>query len=93
MGDAAEVRVRLDGEVDVALQLVGRAGVTQPLDERDDAGYGLDGAYVVLGREHPQRRHVLAEEGGLLLGEGGPVDPVAHGPLQGGSSTSVTFWT
>ncbi|GAA3240700.1 hypothetical protein GCM10020256_63050 [Streptomyces thermocoprophilus] len=82
VGDLAEVRVGLHGEVDVALQLVRRAQVTQAFDEGDDAGYGLDGADVVLGREHPQRGHVLAEEGGLALGQGDPVDVVALCPLQ-----------
>lgn len=77
MRDRAEVRVGLDGEVDVAFQLVGGAEVAQPFHERDDAGYRLDGAYVLLRREHPQGGHVLAEEGGLLLGEGDPVDAVA----------------
>ena len=32
MGDLAEVRVGLDGEVEVAFELVGGAGVPQPLD-------------------------------------------------------------
>ncbi len=32
--------------------------------------------------QHAQGGHVLAEEGGLLLGEGHPVDAVALGPLQ-----------
>lgn len=81
-GDLAEVPVGLDGEVDVAVDLVGGAELTEPLDDRDDAGYGLDRACVVPGRQHPQGRHVLAEQGGLLLGERGPVDAVALGPLQ-----------
>ena len=79
-GHLAEVRVGLDGEVDVAFELVGGARVPQPLDERHDAGYGLDGADVVLRRQHPQGGHVLAEEGGLALGELGPVVPVADRP-------------
>ncbi len=81
-GDPAEVRVGLHGEVDVAVELVGGADVAQPLDEGDDAGYGFDGADVVLGREHAQRGHVLTEQGRLALGEGCPVLPVAYGPLQ-----------
>ena len=81
-GDLAEVRVGLDGEVGVAVQLVGGAGLAQPLHQRDDAGYRLDGAYVVAGRQHPQGRHVLAEQGGLALGERRPVVAGGHGPLQ-----------
>lgn len=81
-GDAAEVRVGVDLEVDVAVQLVGRAGLAQPLDQRDDPRDGLDGADVVGGRQHPQRGHVLAEQGGLALGEGRPVLAGLVGPLQ-----------
>lgn len=82
VGHLAEVGVGLDGEVDVPFEFVRRARVPQPLDERHDAGYRLDGAYVVPRRQHPQGGHVLTEEGGLLLGESHPVDAVALRPLQ-----------
>lgn len=82
VGHPAEVGVGLDGEVDVPFELVGGARVPQPLDQRDDAGYRLDGADVVLRGEHPQGGHVLPEERGLLLGEPHPVDPVALRPLE-----------
>ncbi len=80
--DLAEVRVGLDGEVDIPFEFVRRARVPQALDERDDPRYRLDGAYVLPRRQHPQGRHVLAEEDRLLLGERGPVDTVALCPLQ-----------
>lgn len=82
VGDPAEVRVGLDGEVDVPFELVGGTGVPQPLDERHDPGYRLDRADVVLRGQHPQGGHVLAEEGRLLLGEGGPVEAVLFGALE-----------
>ena len=82
-GHLAEVRVGLHGEVDVALELVRGARVPQPLDERHDAGYRLDGADVVLRGQHPQGGHVLAEERGLALGELGPVVAVADRRARG----------
>lgn len=82
VGHLAEVRVGLDGEVHIAVELVGGAGVPEAFDERDDARYRLHRADVVLRRKHAQGGHVLAEEGRLAFGELGPVLTVAHGPLQ-----------
>ncbi len=76
------MRVGLDREVGVAVELVRRTRVPQPLDQRHDSGYGLDGTDVVLRRQHPQGRHVLAEECGLALRQLGPVLVVAQRPLQ-----------
>ena len=80
--DLAEVGVGLDGEVDVALEFVRGAQVPEPLDERDDAGNGLDSPDVVPRRQHPQGRHVLAEEGRLALRQRRPVLTGGDGPLQ-----------
>jgi hypothetical protein len=82
MGHLPEVRVGLDGEVHIPFELVRRARVPQPLDQRDDAGYRLNGTDVVLRGQHPQGGHVLAEEGGLLLREPHPVDAIALRALQ-----------
>ncbi len=81
-GDLTEVRVGVDGEVDVAFEVVGGARLPQPLDEGHDARYGLDGSDVVARGQHPQGGHVLAEERRLALRQLGPVLTVAHGPLQ-----------
>lgn len=81
-GDLAEVRVDVDGEVDVAVQVVGGARVPEAFDEGHDARYRLDRSDVVLRGQHPQGGHVLAEERRLALRELGPVLTVAHGPLQ-----------
>lgn len=81
-GDLTEVRVGLDGEVDIAFEFVGRAHVAQSLDQGDDLRDGLHGADVVLRRQHPKRRHVLAEQRGFALGERRPVHPGGDGPLQ-----------
>ncbi len=72
-GDLAEVRVGLDREVDVAVQLVRGATGQQLLDQRDDPRDRLDGADVVRRGQHPQRGHVLPEQRGLALGQHRPV--------------------
>ena len=61
---------------------VGQALVEQRLDVGDDPRDRLDRADVVLRREHPQRRHVLAEERGLAHAEHDPVLGVAVGALE-----------
>ena len=53
--------------------VVRRAPLAQRADHLDDARDRLDRADVVLGREHAQRRHVLAEQLRLALGERHPV--------------------
>ena len=84
-GLPAEAGRLRDVVVDVAgpvVQDVGQALVEQRLDPADDPRDRLDGADVVLRRQHPQRRHVLAEQRGLAHGEHDPVLAVALGPLQ-----------
>ena len=78
----AERRVGGHREVEVVLDPVDRAGLLQPLDQGHRERDRLDRADVVLGREHPQRLHVLAEQLGLALGELGPVDAHLGRPLQ-----------
>jgi hypothetical protein len=74
-----------DVVVDVAgavVEDVGQALVEQRLDVGDDPRDRLHRADVVLGRQHAQRRHVLAEERGLAHAEDDPVLAVALGPLE-----------
>src|SRR5690606_4156104 len=80
--DLAEVRVGVDREVDVTVEIVGGAEVSAPLHPGDDARYRLHRAYAVPRGGHPEGRQVLAAQGGLPHGEGRPVDVVALRPLQ-----------
>ena len=80
---AAEPGRRGDREVDVLVDAVGRAGgrAAAPIASvisRDR----LDGADVVVRRQHPQRRHVLAEQLDLALGQLDPVLAGLRGPLE-----------
>ena len=73
---------------------VGVALLEQVGDERDDPRDRLDRADVVVGRQHAQGRHVVAEE--LRSGRSASSrqsTPVAAARSSRGSSTSVTFWT
>ena len=81
-GLLAERRVGGDGEVQVVLDGVDRAGRLQPLDQLDDQRDGLDRPDVVRRRQHPQRRHVLPEQLGLALGQLDPVGTHLGGPLE-----------
>ena len=58
-----------------------------------DLGDGLDRADVVVGRQHPQRGHVVAEQVDLARGQLDPVLAGVRGRSSSGSSTSVTFCT
>ncbi len=79
---AAEVRVGVHGQVGVGLDLVGGAALAQTDQEVVDQRDRLDRADVVLGGEHLQRGHVLAEQFGLAQRQVPPVLAVALGPLQ-----------
>jgi hypothetical protein len=81
-GDLAERRVGGDGEVQVAVDVVRRAGPLQPLHHRDHERDRLDRAYVGVGRDHAQRLHVGAEELGLPFRECNPVLAGRLGPLE-----------
>jgi hypothetical protein len=74
VGLLAERRVRGHGEVVVVLDPVDRPGLLEPLDQGHRERDRLDRADEVVGREHAQGLHVLAEQLGLALGELGPVD-------------------
>jgi len=69
-------------EVDVVVDVVRRVVGEQPGDRVGQLGHGLDGADVVVGRQHPQRGHVLAEQFDLPLGQAHPVLADVRGPLQ-----------
>ncbi len=77
-GVGPEVHVRILGVLDD----VGGAGGQQLLDQLDDLGDGLGGRDVVTRRQHPQRRHVLAEQLGLPIAELTPANTVAGGPFE-----------
>ena len=81
-GLVAERRVGRDRVVEVVLDLVDRAGGLEPLDQRDHERDRLHRADERVGRQHPQRLHVLAEQLGLALGELDPVDADLGRPLQ-----------
>ena len=80
--DLAERVVGGDREVQVVVDAVDRAERLQLADQVDDERDGLDGADVVVGRQDPQRGHVLAEELGLALRELDPVGPHLRRPLE-----------
>ena len=87
-GDLAESRVPGDREVEVRpararrRNLVDASGRLQVLDHLHHERDRLDGAHVGVRREHAERLHVLAEQGGLALGEGLPVLPRRVGALE-----------
>ena len=84
-GLLAEAGRLRDVVVDVAgavVQDVGQALVEQVLDVGDDPRDRLDRADEVLGRQHAQRRHVLAEQRRLAHAEDDPVLVVAVGALE-----------
>jgi hypothetical protein len=80
--DGAEVRVRVHVEVNILIDVVGGAHVEQPPHQRHDQRDRLDRADVAVGRQNPQRGHVLAEQRGLAHREHLPVVLVARGPLE-----------
>ena len=63
------------------------------LNEFDHLVDGFGGRHVVAGRDHSQRGHILAEQLRFAIAELAPVDSVAVGTFEQGSSTSVTFCT
>ena len=87
-GDVSEGAV--EGEVVVPVvalgiggrHLVGAAPLAQGVDGGDDLVHRLAHGAVGLRRDDAQRRHVLAEQRDLGLGELAPVDAVAVGALQ-----------
>ena len=72
-GDRSEGGVVADTEVQVRVDRVDRTHRLQVLDVPRDGRDRLDGADVVLRRQHVQRCHVLAEQRRLALGDGPPV--------------------
>ncbi|CNG68329.1 Uncharacterised protein [Mycobacterium tuberculosis] len=82
--DRAEGRVGGDREVDVAVDLVGGVAAAELLDHLDDERDRLDRADVAVGRQDPQRGHVLAEQLDLAVGEGAPVLAGLLGAFQEG---------
>ncbi len=81
-GDGAEVRLGVHVEVNVLIDRVGGAGGQQPPHQGDHQRDRLDGADVAVGRQDPQRGHVLAEQRGLAHREDLPVVLVARGALE-----------
>src|SRR6185437_14765345 len=77
-GVGAEVHVRVVGVVDG----VGRTGGQHLLHQLDDLTNGLGGRHIVVRRQHPERRHVFAEQIRLAGGQLTPVDAVTLGPLE-----------
>ena len=75
---------RVHGEVQVLADLVHRAEVAQPLHVAHDRRDRLDRADVVVRRQDPQRRHVVAVQGRLAVGDGPPVLTGGHRPLEQG---------
>ena len=75
-----EARVGVHVEVQVVVDRVD--GVAELLDEVDDQVDGLDRTDVVTRREHAQRRHVVAEQLRLALGQRRPVLAGLVRPLQ-----------
>ena len=81
-GDVAEGRVGGDGEVEVGPRPGRRRRRPGAAGQVDDQRDRLDGTDVVVGRQHPQRLHVVAEQLGLALGQLDPVDADLGGPLE-----------
>ena len=82
VGLLPERRVRGHREVVVVLDPIDRARLLEPLDQGHGERDRLDRADEVVGREHSERLHVLAEQLGLALGELGPVDVHLGGALE-----------
>ena len=85
-GLVAELRGGVGAEVHVGVLRivddVGGAGGEQLLDDLDDLGHRLGGGHIVTRRQHPQGRHVLAEQVGLPVGELAPADAVTLRTLE-----------
>src|SRR5690606_39664930 len=81
-GDLAVVGGGADVEVDVAVDGVGDAAVGQLADHLRDTADDLGRGHFPARRSDAQRLHVGAEQVGLALGQGLPVDAGLLGAFQ-----------